>query len=563
MAKRRNSALDFIKAFNATYDTVNKVGQDYEMSKVANAQPEQSEGFTQEQGAQIQAAADSGQSHIGYDDTSKAYVATPKLTDDQMGPAQPVVLAKQGVTTNFLGQSTPGAMSESQVVNARQRAMAGVMSKYDPVQGTRLMRDVLQGEREDKRWQREDKKATEEEEFTKGLQAEYGNSIFAKKMGDFAPQMQSYQQAQAQYQARLQAGESPQTLGAPPQAPQRPSYTVAESLADNGRLLAFKATKGKADPADLMKYAETFKKVADEGYGQALKLAQSGAPLAKVAEQFNQAGSAKFDPAAVVSDEMVKGHDGVPSRIIKFKDQSGAVQTINALSELDSIGQAESYFNRFFKSEDNRRGNNADARADTQLNETIRHNRVSEGISAASAGASRAERNDARTEAIKKAEAGVTLYKENNPDATPAQLEAVRRGILAAVPEAGKNAPSEVKLARAMVDAGLAPDMKTGIEMAVTKKSQSPAEMHKEFVAANIKNFQKPEDAVRGADDVMKSMGYRKAGNTWTNGPEDKAKPAAPAAGPAKGAVVNGFEFLGGDPKKQSSWRQVAGGTVQ
>ncbi|HEY9208654.1 MAG TPA: hypothetical protein VIP31_06385 [Acidovorax sp.] len=559
MAKRRNPALDFIQAFNATYDTVNKVGQDYEMSKIANAKPEQGGEFSAEQAAQIQAAADSGQSHIGYDDASKAYVATPKLADDQMGPAQPVVLAKQGVTTNFLGQSTPGAMSESQIANARQRAMAGVVSKYDPVQGSRMMRDVLQGEREDKRWQREDKKATEDEEFQKGLQAEYGNSIFAKKMGEFAPQMQSYQQAQEQYQARLQAGESPQTLGAPPQAPQRPSYTVAESLADNGRLLAFKATKGKADPAELMKYAETFKKVADEGYGQALKLAQSGAPLAKVAEQFNQTGAAKFDPAAVVSDEMVKGADGVASRVIKFKDQAGNVQTINALSELDSIGQAEGYFNRFFKSEDNRRGNNADARANTQLAETMRHNRVSEGISAAGA----RDRAGERAEAVKKAEAGVALYQETNPDATPAQLEAVRRGILAAVPEAGKNAPSEVKLARAMVDAGLAPDMKTGIEMAVTKKSQSPAEMHKEFVAANIKNFQKPEDAVRGADDVMKSMGYRKAGNTWTNGPEDKAKPAAPAAGPAKGAVVNGFEFLGGDPKKQSSWRQVAGGTVQ
>lgn len=558
MAKRRSSALDFIQAFNAAYDTVNKVGQDYEMSKVANAKPELAEGFTQDQGEQIQAAADSGQSHIGYDDASKAYVATPKLADDQMGPAQPVVLAKQGVTTNFLGQSTPGAMSESQIANARQRAMAGVVSKYDPVQGSRMMRDVLQGEREDKRWQREDKKATEDEEFQKGLQAEYGNSIFAKKMGEFAPQMQSYQQAQEQYQARLQAGESPQTLGAPPQAPQRPSYTVAESLADNGRLLAFKATKGKADPAELMKYAETFKKVADEGYGQALKLAQSGAPLAKVAEQFNQAGAVKFDPAAVVSDEMVKGPDGVPARIIKFKDESGKVQTINALSELDSIGQAESYFNRFFKSEDNRRGNNADARADTQLGETIRHNRVSEGIAATGA----RDRAGERAEAVKRAEAGVSLYKENNPDATPAQLEAVRRGILAAVPEWGKNAPSEVKLARAMVDAGLAPDMKTGIEMAVTKKSQSPAEMHKEFVAANLKNFQKPEDAVKGADEVMKSMGYRKSGNAWTNGPEDKAKPAAPA-GPAKGTVVNGFEFLGGDPKKQSSWRAVSGGKVQ
>lgn len=518
MAKRRNSALDFIQSFNAAYDTVNKVGRDYKRAEIANDKPVEGSEFTPEQAQKIHAVAAGGKNHISYDDSTKAYMATPVLADNEMGPAQPQEIARQTPITTFLGKKTPGTMTPDQVANARQLAMAGVIFESDPIQGMRLQREVKQGERDDKRWEREDKKATEDEEFQKGLQAEYGNSIFAKKMGEFAPQMQSYQQAQEQYQARLQAGESPQTLGAPPQAPQRPSYTVAESLADNGRLLAFKATKGKADPAELMKYAETFKKVADEGYGQALKLAQSGAPLAKVAEQFNQTGAAKFDPAAVVSDEMVKGPDGVPARIIKFKDESGKVQTINALSELDSIGQAESYFNRFFRAEDNRRGNNADARADTQLGETIRHNRVSEGISAASAGAS-----------------------------------------LAAAPEVDKNAPREVKLARAMVDAGLAPDMKTGIEMAVTK---TPAEMHREFVAANLKNFQKPEDAVKGADEVMKFMGYRKAGNNWTNGPEDKAKPAAPA-GPAKGTVVNGFEFLGGDPKKQSSWRAVSGGKVQ
>lgn len=543
-------------------ETYRDAQQRRKLEEIDNDKPVEGSEFTPEQAQKIDAVAAGGKNHIGYDDSTKAYMATPVLADNEMGPAQPQEIARQTPITTFMGKKTPGTMTPDQVANARQLAMAGVISKRDPIQGMRLQREVKQGEREDKRWQREDKKATEEEDFTKGLQAEYGNSIFAKKMGEFAPQMQSYQQAQAQYQAQLQAGASPDTLGPAPQAPQRPAYTVAESLADNGRLLAFKAAKGKADPTELMKYAETFKKVNDEGYGQALKLAQSGAPLAKVAEQFNQMGGVKFDPATVVSDEMVKGADGVASRVIKFKDQAGNVQTINALSELDSIGQAESYFNRFFRAEDNRRGNNADARADTQLNETIRHNRVSEGISAASADASRAERNDARTEAIKKAEAGVTLYKENNPDATPAQLEAVRTGILAAAPEAGKNSPSEVKLARAMVDAGLAPDMKTGIEMAVTKKSQSPAEMHKEFVAANLKNFQKPEDAVKGADEVMKSMGYRKSGNAWTNGPEDKAKPAAPA-GPAKGTVVNGFEFLGGDPKKQSSWRAVSGGKVQ
>ena len=326
-------------------ETYQSAKQRRALEEIADAKPQQADEFTAEQGEKIQQVAADPTKHIGYDNGIKAYMSVPKLADNEMGPAQPVEIARASPMTDFLGKRTAGAMTADQVSSAKFKAMADVVAKGDPIQGMRLQREVMQGEREDR-------KAREEEEFQKALQAEYGNSIFAKKMGEFAPQMQAYQQADAQYKARLQAGESPQSLGLPPQAPQRPAYSVAESLADNGRLLALKASKGKADPAELMKYAEAFKKVSDEGYGQALRLAQSGAPLAKVAEQFNQVGGVKFDPAAVVSDEIVKGADGVPARVIKYRDQAGQVHTINALSELDSIGQAEGYFSRFNKNRD-------------------------------------------------------------------------------------------------------------------------------------------------------------------------------------------------------------------
>ena len=179
---RRNSALDFIKSFNAAYDTVNKVGQDYELSRVANAKPEQSEGFTPEQGEQIQAAAESGQNHIGYDEGAKAYVATPKLEGDQMGPAVPKVFAQQGVT-DFMGKRTT-ALNEDQVDSARMSAMAGVVSKYDPVAGMKMRREAKQGERDDilvgwekARNEREIKQATEqdaEKDFGKQLDGQVG-----------------------------------------------------------------------------------------------------------------------------------------------------------------------------------------------------------------------------------------------------------------------------------------------------------------------------------------------------------------------------------------------------
>lgn len=342
---RRSGVQDFLNNFNAAFNATRQVGQAYEIANVANAKPVQSEELTAEDSAKVQAAAADSSKQIGYDEGAKAYMATPKLAEDEMGPAQPVEVARARPMTEFLGKRIEGSMTPEQVSGAKFKAMADVVSKYDPLQGMRMQREAKQGERDDKRWEREDKQATEDEDYKKGLQTEFAQTAYGKRIGDYATQMQAYEQ----YQAKLKSGAAPETLGAPPPMPQRPTYSVAESLADNGRLLAYKASKGKADPAELLQYAERFQKVTEEGYGKALKLAQGGAPLEKVIEQFNQTGSVKLDPAAVVSDQMVPGADGVPARVIKVRDASGNVQTINALSELDAIGQAENYFNRFDK----------------------------------------------------------------------------------------------------------------------------------------------------------------------------------------------------------------------
>ena len=326
-------------------DTYRDAERRRELDEIDQAKTVESSGFTPEQGQQIEAAAAGGKNYIGYDDKIKAYMATPKLADGEMGPAQPVEIARAKPMTELFGKRTEGAMTPEQVSGAKFKAMADVVAKSDPIQGMRLQREVKQGEREDKRWEREDRKATEDEEFQKGQQAEFGQTIYGKRMGEYATQVQAYEQ----YQAKLKSGAAPETLGPAPQMPQRPAYSVGESLADGARLLAFKAAKGKADPAELMQFAERFQKVNDEGYGKALKLAQGGAPLDKVIEQFNQTGAVKLDPAAVVSDQMVPGADGVPARVITVRDQNGKTQTINALSELDAIGQAESYFSRFDK----------------------------------------------------------------------------------------------------------------------------------------------------------------------------------------------------------------------
>ena len=326
-------------------ETYRDAQQRRELEEISKAQPVSADFLSDDASAKVQAAAADPTQQIGYDVGAKAYMATPKLGENEMGPAQPKQIATAEPMTELLGKRTPGTMTPDQVSSAKFKAMADVVGKSDPIQGMRLQREVKQGEREDKRWEREERTAKEEEDFKTGQQAEFAQTIYGKRMGEYATQVQAYEQ----YQAKLKSGAAPETLGAPPPMPQRPVYSVGESLADTGRLLAFKASKGKADPAEILQYAERLQKVSDEGYSKALHLAQSGAPLEKVIEQFNQTGKVKLDPAAVVSDQMVPGDDGMPARVIKVRDQNGNVHPINALSELNAIGQAERYFNTFDK----------------------------------------------------------------------------------------------------------------------------------------------------------------------------------------------------------------------
>lgn len=61
--------------------------------------------------------------------------------------------------TDFQGKRTAGEMSDSQVANARQIAMAGVIGKNDPVTGARMMREVKSAERDDQRFGWEQQRA--------------------------------------------------------------------------------------------------------------------------------------------------------------------------------------------------------------------------------------------------------------------------------------------------------------------------------------------------------------------------------------------------------------------
>jgi hypothetical protein len=325
-------------------DIYNQAKTQGELEKIADAKPEATTGYTAEQGTDLSAAAASGQYDIGVktrdDGTFDSYTVTPKADQTQTG-----VIAQQDVT-DFMGKRTAGTMTDDQVARARTMAMAGVVSKTNPIEGLRMQQAVTAGERDDQRfkWEtdradRDKRKADDKEAYTAARQDAYKNSIHGRNMTQYVQAYKTWEEG-----------------GKQGEAPAMPTYSLAQSLADTGALLAVDAERGRADPKALQQYAATMKQVRDEGYVSALRVAQSGGSAAQIAEAFNKAGTMKVEPGAIQVGKG-KGPDGMPTTMLTLRDGQGKVQTLNVVAELDALGQADKYFNRFYKAEDNKRGN--------------------------------------------------------------------------------------------------------------------------------------------------------------------------------------------------------------
>ena len=117
------------------------------------------------------------------------------------------------------------------------------------------------------------------------------------------------------------------------------------------------------------------------------------------------------------------------------------------------------------------------------------------------------ERGDSareRSEREAKANAAVELFRQQNPTATPEQIEAVRTGVIPAVPTTDGSAPAEVKLASAYVRAGLAKDMAGGLKMATQSRDYSPEKVRADiFGKALTANFGDAKKAQEAADAAM------------------------------------------------------------
>jgi len=379
-----------------------------DMRKIADAKPEEFSGFTADQGADLEKMAASGEFDVGYDDDKKAYTLKPKSG----GEAK--LVAQQGVT-EFMGNRKAGKMSGDEVDDARQMAMADVVGRRDPMQASRMRRDVKQGRREDERYawekkraEREDRKATDEDanaEFMKGLEGEVGQHMIARLTG--------------------------------PDGQTRPA-TVDDYLAAS----QFKAAKlieaGKTDAAQAVikdHAAQSFVKIQlenverDKALGETIAAVNAG--NLEAARQFYD----RYLPDGATIQGFEQGPNGsiVAQRVsasgqamapMVFKDVNQLTASLASLKDPMAVyNYTQNEFRNSLAVRADQRADRGEARADR-----------AEGRSAASFAASMADRGRSRAEGSAKDAAAVNLFKEMNPGASEAQIEAVRRGILPAVP---------------------------------------------------------------------------------------------------------------------------------
>lgn len=542
------------------YDTIGRVQLDREMRQVASATPEVDTGFTADQGQQLEAAAASGQYDVTWDPSTSSYKVAAKSDPSAVGTIS------QGPRTTFQGKTVAGTMDDAQVSKARQLAMAGVLERNGRLDEAGRIRDRMAADedrafnrerarttaaREDWRFGQETKKAGEEDAYRTGMSTVIDGSVFGQRSKAFQEAMGKYESEKKAYDAKVAAGEAP---GLAPTPPMQPSMTSAEKVLDAANVIAYKAKHGKASPEELMQVSQQMVTLGQEGYLKMLQMAQQGAPLTAVVQAYNAQGKGQLDPSAIIEDKTVDRPGGVKSRLITYRLPGGGTQTIDSGVELDMLGQGEKLLKQAKQAHDMRM-------QEGQL-------KVSQGNLAVSQAdsARRGAESDANAP-VREGNAEIARLKIRLAQTEdPAEQKKIQEKLQAlSTGSRGGGAAqnldtAQTKNAKALATANPGVPESTIVDNVISQ----PAQTYKDYFEAASKNpmtMAKPREA---AIEMMEKDGWTPIGNgLWQRKGGAKAgggpaAPGAPTGAPTKGAVVDGFEFLGGNPNDQKNWRKAA-----
>lgn len=549
MSRRALSrAATLVDGFNAMYDTIGRVQSDRELRQIAGATPQVDNGFTTEQGQQLEAAGASGQYDISWDPATSSYKVAAKSDPNAVGTIA------QGQRTTFQGKTVAGTMDDGQVSKARQLAMAGALERHGRLDEAFRVRDRVGAEedrafnrerakttaaREDWRFNQETKKADEEDAYRTGMSSVIDTSVFGQRSKAFQEAMGKYETEKKAYDAKVAAGESSGLVA--PTPPMQPTMTSAEKVLDAANVIAYKAKHGKASPEELMKVGEQMVALNQEGYMRMLQMANQGAPLTAVVQAYNAQGKGQLDPSAIIEDKTVDRPGGVKSRLITYRLPGGGTQTIDTAAELAGLGKADELLKQAKQAHDQ-------LISEGQLKVSqgnLAVNQAQEGRAQAEFKANAPDR-DAKAAVAKLR----TELAETTDPARQEELEGKIRALSTGSRSAAPADPVREREARALVASGSVPDIETAREAVSGRFSRT----FDAFVGRFMKEGDDEIKAITRAKKAMRAQGFTESGGYWIRAePMSFVTPAEVEAAAAAGKVKPGDRVVVGG--RAATWK--------
>lgn len=157
--KPRNAVLQALEGFNQGFDSMGLAVEQFQNSRIANAKPEESQGFTEADRDQFAAMANArdanGNPYYTFEDNGAGGLRVRNNFQVNGADAAPTDLGLGRKVTDFMGQRYEGSLTPQQVERARMDAFADVRAARDPVGAYTMRRQMQQDDRDTQRFQNE------------------------------------------------------------------------------------------------------------------------------------------------------------------------------------------------------------------------------------------------------------------------------------------------------------------------------------------------------------------------------------------------------------------------
>lgn len=536
MARRNFS--DFFRAFNEGFDTVNKIGKDYEMSKLAREKETQT--YTDAQRDELEALANArdaeGKPYYTVEsDPSGKYTVAPNFKDETgAAPTDYAASTMAAKGVSYMGKNFDSPMTDAQRNGARSQAMAGVMEKYGDAEGAmRYRQQAQQGALMDmqltqaKRTGAREDKADAVTATLEGVDKEAGDWMKARlKSADGSERAATVDDHLATTQFRvsklMEAGRASEAGALMKDF--NAQALVKIQLETAQRTEALKKTSAALAAGDLNAVKDFYNKYTPDGA---------------------QVASVKRDEKGQILIERTTD-DGRPMPSHTLKDTGELSAALNSFSDPMAL----------YNWSQNEFRNNLALKADTRAGQSLGIQQAQLGLSQSSHDEKRADTAALRTAGV---EYEAARQQGDETGMKAATLKLIQAGGTAPG-GANANDPAEVKLANAWIRAGVAKDLAEGLRLATSNNGKSEesirADMYGKALAANFGNAEAAKKATEeGMAYLTQSAAKpsRSASGKVTNqtqkptdqGDAERQAKAAIAAGADKAKVNERLKSLG------------------